>query len=71
MSGVEAAIDCGEHWFGVGIEVSGRDQNLAIWEKWTRGPFGIELPLTADLIYIEFGQKYSKTVASWVLRDLL
>jgi hypothetical protein len=40
-------------------------------ERWTMGPFGIELPLRADLIYIEFAQSYSKTVLLWTLRDLL
>ena len=31
VSGVEAAIHCGDElWFGVGMEVSERDQNLAI-----------------------------------------
>ena len=31
VSDVEAAIHCGDElWFGVGMEVSKRDQNLAI-----------------------------------------
>ncbi|KAI8491423.1 hypothetical protein Bbelb_310560 [Branchiostoma belcheri] len=35
VSGVEAAIHVGnELWFGVGIEVSERDQNLAISTRW-------------------------------------
>ncbi|MPC60014.1 hypothetical protein E2C01_054050 [Portunus trituberculatus] len=58
--------------FGVGIEMSERDQNFAIYgEKWTRSSFGIELRLSSDIIYIEFAQSYSKIVSPWMLRDFL
>ena len=40
-------------------------------KKWTRSPFEIELPLSADLIDIEFVLSYSNTVLQWMLRDLI
>jgi len=49
LSGVKAAIHCGnELWFGIGMEVSERDRNLAIkiykyGKKWTMCLYGIEL----------------------------
>jgi hypothetical protein len=59
--GVEAANRCGDElWFGVGMEVSERDQNVAIFTR-RNGPEadGIGLPFSADLINIEFAQSYS------------
>jgi hypothetical protein len=75
VSGVEAAIHGGDElWFGVGIEVSERDQNLAI-DTWRNGP-GTHLESTLRWVlisskYSEFAQSCSKTVSPWMLRDLL
>jgi len=53
-TGVEGAIHCGnELWFGVGMEVLERDQNLVLHTE-GNGPeahnknYGIELPLRTD-----------------------
>jgi len=55
VSGVEAVIHCGDElWFGVGMEVSEGEFGYKYRGECTRNPFGIRLPLSADLIYIEF-----------------
>ena len=55
MSGVTAVIHCGvELWFGVGMEVSEGKFVYKYRRECTRNPFGIRLPLSADLIDIEF-----------------
>ena len=53
VSGVEAAIHCGdEFWFGVGMEVSERDQNLAI-NTGRNGP-GAHLELSCRWVQTSF-----------------
>jgi len=56
VSGVEAVIHCGDELkFGVGMEVSKLGGGGYKYRgECTRNPFGISLPLSADLIYIEF-----------------
>ena len=50
MSGVEAAIHCGDElWFGVGMEVSERDQNLAL----NTGRNGPGAHLESVMIFLE------------------
>ena len=70
MSGVEAAVHCGDElWFVVGVR-AGSEFGYTYGEKWTQSSIGIELPLSADLNYIEYAHSDSKTVLPRMFRDL-